>query len=178
MANIVVLGAGLGGTIMAYELRDELGKGHKISVVNKGSRYSFVPSNPWVAVGWRDREAIEVDLTSVLAKRNIALHPQGARRLHPAERRIELTDGTSVSYDYLVIATGPDLAFDEIEGLGPDGNTQSVCHIDHALQAKTAVDALIANPGPVLIGAATAPVRVGSGVVARDHSLGIPAFAG
>ncbi len=153
MANIVVLGAGLGGTIMAYELRDELGKGHTISVVNKGSRYSFVPSNPWVAVGWRDREAIEVDLTTVLAKRDIALHPQGALRLHPAERRIELKDGTFVSYDYLVIATGPELAFDEIEGLGPDANTQSICHIDHALQAKAAVDALIANPGPVVIGA-------------------------
>ena len=153
MANIVVLGAGLGGTIMAYELRDELGKNHSIAVVNKGSRYSFVPSNPWVAVGWRDRAAIEVDLTSVLAKRDIALHPQGALRLHPAERRIELKDGTFVSYDYLVIATGPELAFDEIEGLGPNANTQSICHIDHALQAKGAVDALIANPGPVVIGA-------------------------
>ena len=52
-----------------------------------------------------------------------------------------------------MIATGPELAFDEIEGLGPQANTQSVCHLDHALQAKTAVDALVANPGPVIIGA-------------------------
>ncbi len=70
-----------------------------------------------------------------------------------AERRIELNDGGTVDYDYLVIATGPELAFDEIEGFGPQANTQSVCHIDHALQAKTAVDALVANPGPVMIGA-------------------------
>lgn len=69
------------------------------------------------------------------------------------ERRIELIGGGSVSYDYLVIATGPDLAFDEIEGFGPDGHTQSICLVDHALQAKLAVDALIANPGPVVIGA-------------------------
>ena len=55
MAHVVVLGAGLGGTIMAYELRDELAKEHKVSVVNNGSHYSFVPSNPWVAVGWRDK---------------------------------------------------------------------------------------------------------------------------
>ena len=52
-----------------------------------------------------------------------------------------------------MIATGPELAFDEIEGLGPEANTQSVCQVDHALKAKTAVDALIANPGPVVIGA-------------------------
>ena len=63
------------------------------------------------------------------------------------------TTAASVDYDYLVIATGPELAFDEIEGLGPEANTQSVCQIDHALKAKTAVDALVANPGPVVIGA-------------------------
>jgi sulfide:quinone oxidoreductase len=153
MAHVVVLGAGLGGTIAAYELREKLGKAHQISVVNKGTKYHFVPSNPWVAVGWRDRATVEVDLEPVLAKQKIALYPQGAKRVHPTERRIELLDGESVTYDYLVIASGPELAFDEIEGFGPDAHTQSVCHIDHALQAKLAVEALIANPGPVVIGA-------------------------
>ena len=153
MAHIVVLGAGLGGTIMAYELRDLLGREHEISVVSKGKSYSFVPSNPWVAVGWRSRESIEIDLEPVLNKRGIGLYAQGALRIHPKERSIELLDGTSISYDYLVIATGPELAFDEIEGLGPQHNTQSVCHIDHALKAKEAFDVLVKNPGPVVIGA-------------------------
>ncbi len=153
MAHVIVLGAGLGGTIMAYELREKLAKEHKVSVVSQGTKYHFVPSNPWVGVGWRDRAAVEVDLVPVLAKRDIGLHSQGAKRLHPTEKRIELNDGTSVNYDYLVIATGPDLAFDEIEGLGPNANTQSVCHVDHALQTKEAVDAIIAEPGPVVVGA-------------------------
>jgi sulfide:quinone oxidoreductase len=153
MAHIVVLGAGLGGTIMAYELRDVLGKTHQITVVNKGSTYSFVPSNPWVAVGWRDRQSVEVDLVPAFARREIALRPEGAKRLHPEENRVELNDGTSLSYDYLVIATGPELAFDEIPGLGPDGHTQSVCQVDHALGAKAAFDALVKKPGPVIIGA-------------------------
>ena len=153
MAHIVVLGAGLGGTIMAYELREKLGKAHKISVISNGDRFHFVPSNPWVGVGWRDKPSIEVDLVPVLAKRDIALHPEGAERLHPKEKRIDLNGGTSVAYDYLVIATGPELAFDEIEGFGPDAHTQSVCHVDHALRAKDAVDRLIARPGPVVIGA-------------------------
>jgi sulfide:quinone oxidoreductase len=153
MSHVVVLGAGLGGTIMAYELREALGEAHSVSVVNKGREYSFVPSNPWVAVGWRDRDAVTVDLEPVFKKRGIALYPQGAKRLHPSERRIELNDGQSVAYDYLVIATGPELAFDEIEGFGPEHNSQSVCHIDHALKAKPAFDALVKNPGPVVIGA-------------------------
>ena len=116
MAHVVVLGAGLGGTIMAYEVREELSKEHKVSIVNNGSAYSFVPSNPWVAVGWREKDAIEVDLTEVMKKRNIDLYPQGAKKLQAADKRIELNDGTSVDYDYLVIATGPELAFDEIDG--------------------------------------------------------------
>ncbi len=153
MSHIVVLGAGLGGTIMAYELRDSLGPEHRISVINKGSRYSFVPSNPWVAVGWRDRHEVEIDLGPVFARRNIDFCPQGARRLDPAARRIELLDDSTIDYDYLVIATGPELAFDEIEGFGPDHETQSVCFIDHAVSAKAAFERLVANPGPVIIGA-------------------------
>ncbi len=153
MAHVVVLGAGLGGTIMAYELRDLLGREHSISVVNKGTKYSFVPSNPWVAVGWRDRDAVSVDLEPVFRRRQIELYPQGARRVDPKARSIELMDGAVIAYDYLVIATGPDLAFDEIPGFGPEAETNSVCFIDHALDAKTAFDRLVANPGPVVIGA-------------------------
>ncbi|MET3601603.1 NAD(P)/FAD-dependent oxidoreductase [Martelella mangrovi] len=154
MAHIVILGAGLGGTIAAYELREKLGREHTVTVVNKGSVYSFVPSNPWVAVGWRTQEEVQVDLAPVFAKRNITLRPEGAERLHPAENRIELTDGSSVDYDYLVIATGPELAFDEIEGFGPEtGFSQSICETGHAAEAKSAFDALIENPGPVVVGA-------------------------
>jgi sulfide:quinone oxidoreductase len=153
MAHVIVLGAGLGGTIMAYELRKELGPEHRVSVINKGATYSFVPSNPWIAVGWREKEQIEVELAPVMASHNIGFYPQGAARLLPAERKVELGDGAMLDYDYLVIATGPDLAFDEIEGLGPAGHTQSICHIDHALDAKAAFEQLKQAPGPVVIGA-------------------------
>ncbi|PTE22311.1 pyridine nucleotide-disulfide oxidoreductase [Cereibacter changlensis JA139] len=153
MAHVVVLGAGLGGVIMAYEMKDQLGRDDRLTVISQGSTYSFVPSNPWVAVGWRDRDEVEVDLTEVMGRRGIALLTQGAARVHPAENRVELTDGDSLGYDYLVIATGPELAFDEIPGLGPAGHTESVCQIDHALKARQAVEALVAKPGPVVIGA-------------------------
>ena len=58
MAHIVVLGAGTGGMPCAYELRDALGSEHKITVVNERSDFQCVPSNPWVAVGWRNRDDI------------------------------------------------------------------------------------------------------------------------
>lgn len=153
MTHIVVLGAGLGGTMMAFEMHEKLGKEDKLTVVNQGPLYQFVPSNPWVAVRWREKRDVEVDLTHIMEKKRIAFHTCGARRVHPDENALELNDGTRIEYDYLIISTGPDLAFDEIEGFGPEKFTQSVCMTDHAARAAEAVDKLIANPGPVVIGA-------------------------
>jgi sulfide:quinone oxidoreductase len=154
MSHIVILGAGLGGTIMAYEMKEKLRPQDRLTVVNQGSTYSFVPSNPWVAVGWRERNDIAVDLAPVLARRGIEFRPEGARRVHPKESRIELNDGSFLDYDYLVIATGPDLAFDEVSGLGPEAHTQSICQVDHAEQTRVAFDALVKAPGPIVVGAA------------------------
>jgi len=154
MAHIVVLGAGLGGSIMAYELRDQIRPEDKITVITKDTMYHFVPSNPWIAVGWRKRDDITFDIAPTMAKKGIDFKTVAAEKVHPEENRVELVDGSSVSYDYLVIATGPELAFDEIPGLGPHGGyTQSVCHVDHALAAKEVFEKLLANPGPVIIGA-------------------------
>lgn len=153
MAHVIVLGAGLGGVIAAYEIKDQLRPEDTLTVVNKGSVYHFVPSNPWVAVSWRTREAIEVNLEPVFKKRGIKLEAGGASRVHPETNQVELMDGRKLDYDFLVIATGPDLAFNEIEGFGPEGHTQSVCHVDHALQAAKAFDEFCKNPGPIVIGA-------------------------
>ena len=153
MAKVVVLGAGLGGTLMAYEMQAELGAGDTLTVIGQGPRYHFVPSNPWVAAGWRDRDEVEIDIAAVMKKKGITYLDQGAARVHPDENRVELTDGASVTYDYLILCTGPELAFDEIEGLGPDRFTQSICHVDHAEKANAALDAFMENPGPVIVGA-------------------------
>ncbi|NPU13598.1 NAD(P)/FAD-dependent oxidoreductase [Bradyrhizobium sp. 83012] len=153
MADVVVIGAGLSGSLMAYELLPQMRKEDRVTVISQGSSYHFVPSNPWVAVGWRKRDDIEIDLVDVMQRKGIRLLTQGAKRVHPDDNQVELTDGTMVAYDYLVVATGPELAFDEIPGLGPDGHTQSVCHVDHAAHAKAAFDKLAEKPGPVIVGA-------------------------
>jgi len=67
---------------------------------------------------------------------------------------VVLQGGKEVAYDFLVIATGPELAFDEIEGLGPYGGfTQSVCLVDHAVDANIAWKEFCKNPGPIVVGA-------------------------
>ena len=153
MAHIVILGAGIGGMPMAYEMREQARPGDKITVISNTTTFHFVPSNPWVAVNWRERRDIEFEAGPYLAKKNIDFIGVGARRVHPDSSEVELEDGRRIGYDFLVIATGPKLAFDEIEGLGPDHNTQSICHVDHAVTASKAWDEFVKDPGPIVVGA-------------------------
>lgn len=153
MARITVLGAGIGGISMAYELKKALGGEHAITLISNNPYFQFTPSNPWVGVGWRTKENITVELAPLMAKHGITFVRGSAARLHPAENRLALADGAGHDYDYLVVATGPELAFDEVPGLGPEGHTQSVCTVDHATRAQTGWETFCKEPGPIIVGA-------------------------
>ncbi|MCM2335813.1 MAG: NAD(P)/FAD-dependent oxidoreductase, partial [Pseudomonas sp.] len=154
MARIVVLGAGLGGMAAAYELREALGKGHAIDVVGLGDRFSFTPSNPWLAVGWRKPGEITLDAAEYLGRKGIGFHGSGAQRIDADARQVHTGAGEALDYDYLLVCTGPKLAFDEVPGAGPDaGHTQSVCTTPHAQHAWEAYEAFVQDPGPIVVGA-------------------------
>ncbi len=154
MAHVVILGAGTGGLPAAYELREALGKEHSITVINASDTFQFVPSNPWVALGWRKREDTTFKLRPYLEKKGIALVALAAARIDADASRIHLANGETVDYDYLVIATGPRLAFELVEGAGPHGgHTQSVCTVDHACEAYHHYETFLKKPGHVVVGA-------------------------
>ena len=153
MAHIVILGAGTGGMPAAYELRSTLDKSHRITVVNAVDYFQFVPSNPWLAVGWRDREAITFPIRPYLEKKDIGFVAQRVTRIDAEGNRLELQDGSALDYDYLVITTGPKLSFDEVPGAGPEGHTQSICLVDHAESAYARYQQFLQDPGPAIIGA-------------------------
>jgi len=155
MASIIVLGGGIAGVTLAYEMKEKARSTDKVTLISDSATFHFVPSNPWVAVNWRTPEKIKIELAPYLAKKDIEFIHKAAKRLHPDENRIELEDGSDVTYDYLAITTGPRLAFDEIPGLGPvDGFTQSICHVDHAENAAAGWNKFVENPGPMIVGAA------------------------
>ena len=154
MAHIVIMGAGTGGMPAAYEMREVLGSEHKVTVVNAVEYFQFVPSNPWVAVGWRDREDITFQIRPYLERKGINFIASAVSKLDAANNRLELANGDSVDYDFLLIATGPKLAFEEVEGLGPvDGHTQSICTVDHAETSWRQYRQFVKDPGHVIIGA-------------------------
>ena len=153
MADIVIMGAGLGGVPMAFEMKQLARKEDKIIVISDNPYFQFTPSNPWAAVGWRKKADITIDLAAVFKKQGIEFHADGAKKLNPDDNSIELASGKVVTYDHLVIATGPELAFDEVPGLGPEGFTQSICSVDHAVTANDAWEKFCADPGPIVVGA-------------------------
>jgi sulfide:quinone oxidoreductase len=133
MAHIVVLGAGTGGMPAAYELREALGAEHKITVINERDYFQFVPSNPWVAVGWRTRADITFPIEKYLSRKNIDFICSRCSKIDAGNSTLDLENGSSLKYDYLLIATGPKLFFEEVEGAGPHGgNSHSICSVDHA----------------------------------------------
>jgi len=155
MSTIVVLGGGIGGLSAAFELKDELGDHHEVILVSDQDHFEFTPSNPWVAVNWRKPGAIRLKLNDLMSKHGIRFIGTAVKRVQPESHSLLLENEEILSYNYLVIASGPRLAFDEIPGLGPHGGfTGSVCKTDHAALMADQLEAFCSNPGPIVIGAA------------------------
>ncbi len=154
MAHVAILGAGIAGAPCAFELKKRLGKAHRVTLIGSSPYLEFTPSNPWIAVGWRDSLATRVALAGPLAAKGIEWVADAVIKIDAANNRVTLASGQTLPYDYLVIATGPKLAFEEVPGLGPAGYTQSVCTQEHAVRAHAQYQAFLENPGPMIVGAA------------------------
>lgn len=153
MARIIVMGAGVGGMPAAYDLKKSLGKQHEVVLIGTSEHFQFTPSNPWVTVGWRKPDQVLVPIRPNVERKGIRFIAQPVSRIEADQNTVHLADGESLEYDYLVIATGPKLAFDEIPGLGPEANTHSVCTTPHAEAAGEAYEKFLKNLGPIVIGA-------------------------
>ncbi|MBT9506364.1 FAD-dependent oxidoreductase [Rhodoferax sp.] len=158
MAHIVIMGAGIGGMPAAYEIKELLGKEHRVTVVNSNDYFQFVPSNPWIAVGWRQREQITLPIAPYLARKGIDFIAKAVSSIDAPANRLTLDGGATLDYDYLVITTGPKLSFSEVPGAGPQANggggfTHSICTVDHAQAFFADYEKFLENPGPVVIGA-------------------------
>lgn len=152
MSKIVILGAGIAGHTAAAHLRRKLGKEHEVLVVSPNSNYQWVPSNIWVGVGRMQSKEVIFPLEPLYRKKGIgykqakalSFFPEGDKEEHKPYILAEYVAGENkglqekITYDYLINATGPRLAFDQTEGLNPGENGMySVCtygHAEHAAQ--------------------------------------------
>lgn len=123
-------------------------------MLSERDHFSFTPSNPWIATRYRQPSDISLPLTTLLPRHGIHFIHGEAIHLDPRTKKVKIKGQTrEIDYDYLVIATGPRLAWEEIKGLSGMGHAHSVCTTPHALKAATALDELMDNPRPVVVGA-------------------------
>ncbi len=115
-AKVVVLGGGVGGTLAANLLDQELGRDAKITVVDPTGMHHYQPGYLYVALGQANGRWLVRDERTLLRK-GVDLAIERAIRVHPEAGTVQLERGGSLEWDYLVIATGARLAPNEIAGL-------------------------------------------------------------
>ncbi|OZA27609.1 MAG: sulfide-quinone reductase [Hydrogenophilales bacterium 17-61-9] len=152
MTHIVILGAGIAGVSAAYALKSQLGPQDEITVVSDKPYFHFVPSNPWIAMGWRERSDVAFPIGPYLESRGIKFIHSGVKRIQPDVIQVDLENGDVLFYDTLLIATGATGMSDDVPGLAE--HTQSVIHIDQAERAHAAYREFVRRPGPIVVGAA------------------------
>ncbi|MGB8021755.1 MAG: FAD/NAD(P)-binding oxidoreductase [Candidatus Nanopelagicales bacterium] len=157
MARVVILGAGISGHTAALHLRRMLPRAHEVVVVSPNSQWNWIPSNIWVGVGKMTAAQVTFPLAPIYKRKGIvfyqalgvSIHPEGDAQHDRPFVDVRYTDPRSqgetaqLEYDYLINATGPKLNFAATPGLGPDGNSLSVCTAGHAVQAAAALKEVI-----------------------------------
>lgn len=159
MPKVLILGAGVAGHTAALHAKRMLGKKAEITVVSPNSKWNWIPSNIWVGVGKMTAKQVVFPLAPVYKRKKInflqakavAIRPFGDAESEQGAVDIEYTGQNKVGYkeliryDFLINATGPQLRFDLTKGLGPTGNSLSVCTFSHAEEANKALQEVIAK---------------------------------
>jgi sulfide:quinone oxidoreductase len=153
MSKIVVLGGSFGGLTAAFELKRLLGRNADVTVVSEDDRFVFLPSLPWLIMGWRKPEDITLNVGKILKPKGIDFVHEAAKQVDADASKVITSKNSELPYDYLVISTGPYLSFEEIPGLGPEkGYTACTFTLDHAVKTGQTWQKLLETPGPIVLG--------------------------
>ena len=113
--SVVVLGAGIGGTVAARILRKRLPADVRVILVDRDASFTFVPSLLWLLSGERTRAKLTRGRER-LARAGIDVVTDLAEGLDPDARTIRV-GGRDVSYERVVVALGAEPVPDLMPGL-------------------------------------------------------------
>lgn len=137
MKRLVVLGAGTAGTMAVNKLADRLPLDWDILVVEPSAEHLYQPGLLFLPFGDDDPGDLLRPAESVLPARVRRVKAE-VDNVVPDEKRIEMTDGTHVVYDQLVVATGTSPRPDQTEGMtGPGWRT--TIHEFYSLEGAVAL---------------------------------------
>jgi sulfide:quinone oxidoreductase len=115
-AKVLVLGGGVGGTLVANLLHKELGHDARVTVVDPTGMHVYQPGFLYVALGQANGRWLTRDERTLL-RRGVELAVERAVRIHPEAGTVQLERGGSLDYDYLVLSTGARLVPEQVPGL-------------------------------------------------------------
>jgi sulfide:quinone oxidoreductase len=148
--TIVVLGGGVGGQVVANELRRLLPSAHRVIVIERNLRHAFAPSFLWVMTGDRRPEQVTRALPELL-RPGVEVIEADIRAIDLANRRVQLVDRDPITYDHLVVALGAELAAETIPGLADAAHTFYT--LDGAARLQTALDGVAGGTVAVVVSA-------------------------
>jgi NADH dehydrogenase len=109
-ARVVIIGGGFGGLSAAKVLRNR--EGVHVTLLDRRNHHVFQPLLYQVATATLSAGDIAAPIRWVLRKaRNLRVLLGEASRIDVVRRRVELTDGAAIEYDYLIVATGSSHAY-------------------------------------------------------------------
>lgn len=148
--TVVVIGGSFGGMTAAIELKRKGGNRFRVILLDKSSKFLFIPSLIWVPFGRREMEDISFDKTNILTKKGVEFIHEEVISID-AEKQSVSTAQQTINYDHLVIATGPKVDFDFLPGLR--NNSNYIGTPKGALNLREELKKFKDNPGPIVIGA-------------------------
>jgi sulfide:quinone oxidoreductase len=156
MQRIIILGGGVGGTLVANllvrKLRREIDRGDaSVTVVDQTGDHVYQPGFMYIAMGHERAEKLTRPEASLLDRR-VQLE---VARADPAERLVVLDDGRQLGYEELIVATGSRIVPEEIEHFDTEAHhfygPEAALRLRHALDAFTG--------GRIVIGIAGMPYK-------------------
>lgn len=147
--RVVILGGGVGGQVVANELRRSLSSEHRVTVVERDVRHAFAPSFLWVMTGDRQPQQVIRNVRDLL-RPGVELVQGDIRGIDVKNRRVEI-DQESLAYDYLVVSLGAELAPDAIPGLAAGAHTFYT--LPGATRLRSALDGVTRGTVAVVVSA-------------------------
>ncbi|MDQ2092650.1 NAD(P)/FAD-dependent oxidoreductase [Rhodalgimonas zhirmunskyi] len=149
-AHIVILGAGAAGTALSNRLVERL-DGARITIIDGRQQHWYQPGFSLIAAGLKPSNYSVSQTTDWLPK-GVNLINDYAANIDPETRKIALTGGDVVEYDYLILAPGLELDNAGIEGfdlslVGKEGVGALYAGPEYAAKTWTAAQAYTENGG-------------------------------
>lgn len=119
MKNLVILGAGTAGTMVANKMARRLPRDWRITILDPDAQHLYQPGLLFLPFGIYDESKLFRPRARTLSRR-VQWNTEAVASVDTQAREVAGVNGTKTPYDLLVVATGASLRREETEGLADE----------------------------------------------------------